>query len=307
MRENLKVPSAKPMHPERRNQKALNHKKRLLGDDYPIRDLLRLPPYFGWVNMGKRDLYMYLNGADDGVALRWFWLDSFEKASTEIWEKLSTHFNQIIDIGAHTGCYSLIAAKAHSKAKITAIEPMPLNIARLAMNKYYNMLKNIQIVPGAAYDKTKVLQMNTFRSLDYCLSGQRVKEPTDVQTSKALGNNQVQGYSLDDLALDHSTKTLIKIDTEGCEDKVLCGASKLLKSKPWILCEATNQQSSEAITRLLKAYDYSFYVINNKSMKLFHVESVEPLYRNGKPDLHMLNRLLIPREQISSLQKILSR
>ena len=72
-------------------------------------------PFYGWVQMGERDLYMYLNGKDDGVALRWFWLNSFESTSLSIWEKASTLFNTIIDVGAHTGCYSLAAAKINPK------------------------------------------------------------------------------------------------------------------------------------------------------------------------------------------------
>ena len=176
--------------PKNINHQAIEQKKNFLTNSIVLKSIDQLSgnaPYFGWVKLGNRDLYMYLNGKDDGVALRWFWMNTFESTSVAVWERLSRVFVSIIDIGAHTGCYSLLASKANAKANILAIEPMPINLSRLSMNRAYNMLDNIHIIPGAAYSSNTVLSMRNLLSFDYCVSGGRVSELVDKQPFRASG------------------------------------------------------------------------------------------------------------------------
>ena len=79
------------------------------GLDLGIGELLKKPPYFGWVKLGDFPRYIYLNGKDDGVALKWLWNWKYEYASIMVWRTLSNYADLIIDVGAHTGSYSLIA------------------------------------------------------------------------------------------------------------------------------------------------------------------------------------------------------
>ena len=112
--------------PKNRNKGAIEQKKHfsiagnVLSD---IGQIAKNEPYFGWVKLGHRDLYMFLNGNDDGVALRWFWMKNLESTSGYVLGRLSKNFWSIIDIGAHTGCYSLLASKSNPKAKVLSIEP----------------------------------------------------------------------------------------------------------------------------------------------------------------------------------------
>ena len=141
------------MEPRGLNKKALDQrvaffrKTKILSH---IGELKECAPYYGWVRMGDRDLFMYLNGKDDGVALRWFWLNTFETASLKIWEKSSLLFNTIIDVGAHTGSYSLAAAKLNPQ-KVILSRTNARNLKRLSMNREYNELENIKIIPAAYF------------------------------------------------------------------------------------------------------------------------------------------------------------
>ena len=185
------------MDPRKRNIKALESKKTFSKDQRVIQNakyLHKLSPYYGWVRMGSRDIYMYLNGKDDGVAMRWFWLNEFESTSLSIWEKLSHNFETIIDVGAHTGCYSLIAAKSNRQKTILAVEPLPVNLSRLSMNIEYNNLSNIEISPAAAYSENTSLSIKNFNFYSYCISGGVV-----FPNSNSLKASLIQGFRLDTL------------------------------------------------------------------------------------------------------------
>ena len=75
-----------------------------------------MPELFDWVNCDvgvENKFHMFLGGKDDGVALRFFWNGSYEKYTLKIWSELAKKIKGFaLDIGAHTGCYSLAALAA---------------------------------------------------------------------------------------------------------------------------------------------------------------------------------------------------
>ena len=260
-----------------------------------LEELKNQPDFYGWVKMGSFPTYMYLNGCDDGVAMRWLWNKEYESTSLQIWSLLSKNKSTIFDIGAHTGTYSLIAAK-ETKANILAIEPSLLNVARLIMNKNYNQLKNIRICPMAASSKNCVLGMNQYSSigLGYCTSGDSVSMN---YASESLT------YSIQATTIDHLIKSLnlippylLKIDVEGHESEVLTGSDLALKARGIFIIECTDQIAAEKCTELLKRSDYIFYEINEISNKLIQVELFRPQFSNGKINRSKLNRLALPKE-----------
>src|SRR6187402_3175387 len=63
--------------------------------------------------------------------------DSWEKESLKLWMKLCETSHSILDIGANTGIYALVAKAINPSAKVFAFEPHP---------KFYNMLqKNVAL------------------------------------------------------------------------------------------------------------------------------------------------------------------
>lgn len=292
------------LDPKCRNELAIKEKNSFGSGNRILRgieDLKSCAPYFGWVRMGQRDLYMYLNGKDDGVALRWFWMNTFETTSITIWERLSKFFLFIIDVGAHTGCYSMIASKFNQKATVLAIEPMPVNLSRLSVNREYNMLKNLIVIPGAAYSSDSVLSMNLYSNYDYCFSGGSV-----IKLSKSHSNvsslSSVRGIMLNNISKTFSRKSLIKIDTEGTEYEVIVGAEDFIRSRSWLLCESTNDNSSRMLDDYFEQFNYSFFLIDDEKGKIVPVESLSPIRDGGKLCMAKLNRLIVPSEELSFLK-----
>jgi len=103
---------------------ALNRAAREKRATYPasgqldITQLAALPPLYDWVHCssGHSGFRMMLAADDDGIALRFFWNGSYEKTTLKAWAHYAKKVGFAIDIGAHTGAYTL-AAMVFSKAK----------------------------------------------------------------------------------------------------------------------------------------------------------------------------------------------
>ena len=78
------------------NLKAFNHKRDLIKKNEKlqmgIKELLAQPPLYDFVKckVDNNELFeMFLGGNDDGVALRFYWNDSYEEYSLSLWTKIS--------------------------------------------------------------------------------------------------------------------------------------------------------------------------------------------------------------------------
>ena len=127
-----------------------------------------------------------------------------------------------LDIGAHHGLYSLVAAKRlGTDGTVVAFEPSAPEFRRLRLHLRLNGMCSVRTEPIATGD-------NTRGGLRPPASSDRVSE-TSVETA-----------CLDDyvrrLAFDHVD--LVKLDVEGGELEVMNGASMVLaKFRPIFICE----------------------------------------------------------------------
>ena len=125
-----------------------------------------------------------------------------------------------MDIGAHTGSYSLAAKTANKETTVISIEPHIFNVARLIVNLKGNGLKTNNVVSGAISDVNGSKRFSISTKIDYLGSGGSLGEKNG-----ALSTN-VNCYSLDSLipSNNHDKIGLIKIDTEGHEVECLPNA-----------------------------------------------------------------------------------
>src|SRR3990167_3554507 len=99
-----------------------------------VRRLLKKPPVWDWVQD------MYLAGNDCVIAMRLLDGQQYEPQSRKLWKSICANCGPediVIDVGAHTGRYSLDAWEAGAK-KVVSIEPYHLNFARLVMNLHHS-------------------------------------------------------------------------------------------------------------------------------------------------------------------------
>ena len=265
-------------------------------NNYSIEELCEMPSYFGWVKCQhfseNEPFVMFLGGNDDGIALRFFWNNSYEKTSLAIWSELSIESRVIIDVGAHTGVYSLAALNSNKRAEVISFEPNFLNFGRLNLNLRAN---NFSTKNSFMLGVGKVEENAAFSipfGFDY------------LSTGGALGRKDDQlTYSASIVSLDsflrqdqRSSVDLVKIDTECHEALVLEGmAGVLLKSRPILLFECINKEVGLAVKEILLEYDYNFYLVDEVNGKVMPVDEIEPIFgQDGRPVFHLLNRIACP-------------
>ena len=80
---------------------------------------------------------------------------NYEGETLRLWYEISKEVNGlVIDIGAHSGIYSLVAASANKQSSIVAFEPHPNNFDLLSKNIQINEFSNITSDNRAISNKT---------------------------------------------------------------------------------------------------------------------------------------------------------
>ena len=166
----------------------------------------------------------------------------------------------VVDVGAHIGLYSLIAAKrVGSSGKVIAIEPDPENCKLLQRNVEINKLTNVSILELAAFSSTSKLKL-------YLPGKERgFTKLSTLMANRAVTENflEIDATTLDCLLVTQGITEVnwIKIDVEGAELEVLRGAAITLSESMDIalLIEVHNVNNMDlysAIVKLLRSYGF---------------------------------------------------
>jgi len=158
------------------------------------------------------------------------------------------------DVGAHIGFFSILAAfLVGAKGKIVAVEPDRQNIARLREAIARNSLgSTIDIVEQAVWSHTGNVKLRSVQSGPHSNSGMSKIVPWNAPHSY-----EIACTTLDLLGGTHAPPTLIKIDVEGAESKVLEGAERLvMHSRPHLICEVHDPENCAFVEGWLEARGY---------------------------------------------------
>jgi len=212
-----------------------------------------------------------------------------------LWKSLKPGMT-FLDIGAHHGIYSIVAAKRlGTNGTVVAFEPSPREFRRLRLHLRLNGMSSVRAEPlaiGAAASSRKFFQVvegdTTRGGLQRPVTHDKVTE-TSVETIRL--DDYVSRLPLDRV-------NLVKLDVEGGELEVLRGAPNVLtKLRPTFICEvldaATQAWGYEGREILLKFQSHEFNCFE------FRLDgSVAPhKIRNHYPDVR--NYLAVPKEQCS--------
>lgn len=129
------------------------------------------------------------------------------------------------DIGCNVGYFALLAST--KCVKTFAFDPDPKNIEVVNFNRSINFFNNITTLNFGLGDKNESLQFFRASIGNNGLSGFTSRNSTE--------NFAVPVYTLDYLIYKEKLvpfPTFMKIDTEGWEEKILHGATHLLKTNP---------------------------------------------------------------------------
>ncbi len=170
----------------------------------------------------------------------------FEPESLALWSRLSAPGRVMLDIGAYTGIYSLVAAA--SGATAIAFEPLPLQAERIRDNAAMNGL-DVMVHRMAASD------VNGFAMIGYN-SNIALTSGASLEGAGAFAcTAPVMTVTVDAVA---STINVfaIKIDVERHEAAVLRGALQTIERwRPKMLIETLTEQARDEVAALLPDYE----------------------------------------------------
>lgn len=169
----------------------------------------------------------------------------YEPAVEDLVQKLRNGL--FVDVGANMGRYSVMAARNGNR--VIAVEPSPQTAACLRATAARNGLQHlITVVEVAAsdHDGMATFEVATDSSVSHLEGGRRDDPKIHIK-----GKVQVKTFTLDTL-LAGEKPSLIKIDVEGMDAKVLRGAKGLLRAGVPITFEALNQDYYEECKKELQ-------------------------------------------------------
>lgn len=229
------------------------------------------------------DLCFWVRLSDD-IERNVFLLGLYDRAAARAFERLVPRGGTAIDIGAHVGQFTLLAARAAgSSGTIVAFEPQPLIRERLQRNIEANAFTNIAVVPCALSDHKRRGAFHVTENETNSGLASLCSQPATC----SLTHLEVEVDTLDHvLATRHiSGADVIKIDVEGHEADVLRGASQLLEQyRPAVLFEANDASPRTPLTspaiEVLRGIGYDFFVpgpSDGEQPNLVHCETMDVL------------------------------
>jgi FkbM family methyltransferase len=221
------------------------------------------------------------------LARRGLW--GYEGETIRIFLALAKEAQTVIDVGANTGLFALLAARANRAARVWAFEPVPFIFDMLQKNIRLNELDNLEAIPAAVAD---FVGESTF-----FITRTQVGIPTDSSSCQGF-RDQVDEFRLPTTTLDEFVRTrpiarldLLKIDAEAAESKVIRGALQTIRrDRPCLILEVLENVDHHYVQESLHGLGYRFYHITPQCLQL-HAEL------RGSLNVEQRNYLFVPIEK----------
>jgi len=208
--------------------------------------------------------------------LFWRGLEGWEKVSAALWITLSREARTIIDVGANTGVYALMARSVNPTAEIVALEPVERIFRMLEDNLRLNgyTVHALQAAASSSDGKAFIYEPPDAHVLSVSLN-------KDFNTwDPTVRPVPVPTRALDSVARERNwTRVdLLKIDTETHEPEVLEGMRMILqRDRPTLLIEILNDTVAQRVEALVNGLGYLYFNIDEVSAP----RQVEHLSRSG--------------------------
>lgn len=182
----------------------------------------------------------------------------FDRTLLEAAVRLVRPGDNVWDVGANVGVFSVAAAALSLTGQIVAIEAdiwlasLLSRTARLPANAAYN----ISVLPVAAFSTAGVA------SFAIAARGRASSHLAGISGNSQAGGVretvEVPTLPLDSLLARYAPPRIIKIDVEGAEVDVLRGMDRILREiRPVLYCEV-NGQNRENFLSEISRFDYAF-------------------------------------------------
>lgn len=246
------------------------------GQDQRFRDLRERYPFVGpvLVEVPGCDHIWMMNRGDDNVCQTFFFFGegAYETLSTILFGQLAQQTGNILDVGGHTGLYSLIAAKANPGATVHYFEVMPQVAARAAENfEISGVHPRVRQNTVGVSRSVGTMEVH-FNENQPMWTGASLENIQQRVSMKGAVAREVPVTSLDAYWAQNGQARmgLMKIDVEDHETEVFEGAAEMLAAcQPYILSEILSKEKLRSYTQLLRTKGYAhLYEIDDANLKL---------------------------------------
>jgi FkbM family methyltransferase len=156
------------------------------------------------------------------------------------------------DVGAHMGYFTLVLAKlVGPTGRVHAFEPDPRNQEALRTNLLANGINNVTAAGVAVADQSAEVSFATFPFSS-------VSHIADSRTPADAKRIAVKAVTLDSFVYvdGNPPPSFIKVDVEGAEERVLRGATRVLRqASPVVIAEVRRSHWAE-VARMMRSHGY---------------------------------------------------
>lgn len=217
---------------------------------------------------------------DDIVAYVYFYFgrDSYESLSLRLFSAFAADAGGVLDIGAYTGLFGMVAAAANPAAEVIAFEPTPHIVARARLNIALNRIANMRVEPKAISERAGSQSLTL-----YGASGATTGASLASKSRSDIGSMEVAVTRIDDVAAAMKAPLrLIKLDTEGDEPAAMRGgAETFLTHGPALLAEVLTDDAVRAQGEIMAGYGYRGWYVNERDRRLAKIDGDFTLKRRG--------------------------
>jgi len=229
-----------------------------------LRALRRAHPYTGPVLVqagGSRPAWMWFDD-DDLVAAVSFWFgpNAYESLSTAVFSVLASRAGHVLDVGAHTGIFALVAGASSPDVVVHAFEVLDRIARRATTNVQLSGLADrvhVHAVGVSAEPGTLTLHHNASARL---ATGSSFEAIAERRAARGAATTDVEVTTLDAWweGEGRPRVDLVKLDVERHERHVLAGARGLLDAEqPVLLAEVLSREDFAMLYDVLGERGYS--------------------------------------------------
>lgn len=197
----------------------------------------------------------------------------WEKESLKLWIKLCEECESIIDIGANTGVYALIAKAVNPSSKVYAFEPIERVYNKLTANIRLNNFDILAVKMAASNKDGTAIFYDTSTEHTYSAS---VNRNLLLSQTSSIIQTTIETITLNSFIKQNGIThvDLLKIDVETHEPEVLQGFSEYLATfRPAMLIEILTDEIGNRVHNMLQGLDYLYFNID-ESLGARQVEKI---------------------------------
>jgi FkbM family methyltransferase len=213
------------------------------------------------VKVGKEHFYLKHYGYQIENSIFWEGIESWEKISTSLWIQLCKKADIILDIGANTGIYSLVACSVNTQARVYAFEPVSRVFDKLVENVQLNKFNVVSYEAAVSnFDGRAVIYDQPTEHILSVTVNKNTQDPSIPVIEKEIRTVTLASFIEENKI---PKIDLMKIDVETHEPEVLEGMKAYLgEHMPTLLIEILEDEIGRKVEAILKGLGYLYFDID---------------------------------------------